>query len=319
MGYNGRGEIFLRFLLVIYYKEAVTSQMTEDRDNTPQRRVRLAFEALVAGEDAAIDLGQAALLIAQEEYPELDVAHYLAQLDALALQVRDLLGVSQAEDVARLNPFVVIDAMNEVLFVQERFRGSSKADYYNPRNSFLNDVLERRIGIPIALSLVYMEVGRRLGVQIDGIGLPFHFVVGYHLPEGIIYIDAYEKGRILTERDCRERMRVVFKGKLHFNLRWLEPVSHKQLLVRMLDNLKYIFIDRGDNERALSVCDRLVLLVPGAAIERRDRGRVYVHLKQYGRALRDLKKYLELAPEGEDVEEVQRQVNTLRQIISMLN
>ena len=310
---------FFQVLAGSIIKEAVISLMTEDRNNTPQRRTRLAFESLIAGEDAAIDLGQAALLIAKEEYPELDAEHYLAKLDALARQVRDLLGVSLVEDVASLNPFVVIDAMNEVLFVQEHFRGSSKADYYNPRNSFLNDVLERRIGIPIALSLIYMEVGRRLGVQIDGIGLPFHFVVGYRLPEGRIYIDAYEKGRILTERDCRERMRVVFKGKVHFNPRWLEPVSHKQLLVRMLDNLKYIYLDRGDNERALSVCDRLVLLAPRAAIERRDRGRVYVHLKQYGRALRDLKKYLELAPEGEDVEEVQRQVNTLRQIISMLN
>jgi regulator of sirC expression with transglutaminase-like and TPR domain len=164
-----------------------------------------------------------------------------------------------------------------------------------------------------------MEVGRRLGVQIDGIGMPFHFIVGYRLPEGRIYIDAYEKGRILTERDCRERMERVFKGKVHFNRHWLDPVSHKQLLVRMLDNLKYIYLYRGDDERALSVCDRLVLLAPNAAIERRDRGRVYVHLKKYGPALRDLNKYLELAREGDDVEEVQRQVNVIRQIIAMMN
>ncbi len=303
--------------------------MAEDQDNlpTPQQRARKAFEALCAvGDDAAIDLGRAALLIASEEYPDLDIAHYLAQLDVLAMQVRAALGivdVSEDSELARAlqqsGPFSVIDAINQVLFVQERFRGSSKEDYYNPRNSFLNDVLERRIGIPITLSLVYIEVGRRLGVQIDGIGMPFHFIVGYRLPEGRIYIDAYEQGRILTEEDCRERMSRYFKGKAYFNRRWLQPVSHRQLLVRMLDNLKYIYLAREDDKRALSVCDRLVLLAPGSAVERRDRGRLYLRLKMYGRALRDLKAYLELAPEGEDVEEVQKQVSALRQFIAMMN
>jgi regulator of sirC expression with transglutaminase-like and TPR domain len=302
--------------------------MMEDQDNipTPQQRARKAFEALFAGGDVAIDLGRAALLIASEEYPDLDIAHYLAQLDVLAMQVRAALGIADVSEDADLtralqerDPYSIIKAINEVLFVQERFRGSSKADYYNPRNSFLNDVLERRIGIPITLSLVYMEVGRRLGVQIDGIGLPFHFIVGYRLPEGRIYIDAYEQGRILTEEDCRLRMNRIFKGKAHFNRRWLQPVSHRQLLVRMLDNLKYIYMSRGDDKRALSVCDRLVLLAPNSAIERRDRGRLYIHLKMYGRALRDLKMYLELASEGEDVEEVQKQVNALRQFIAMMN
>lgn len=306
----------------------VLFSMAEDQDNLPtsQQRARKAFEAVCAGDDAAIDLARAALLIASEEYPELDIAHYLAQLDVLAMQVRAALGIVDVSEDAELaqvlqalGPFPIIDAINQVLFAQEHFRGSSKADYYNPRNSFLNDVLERRIGIPITLSLVYIEVGRRLGVQIDGIGMPFHFIVGYRLPEGSIYIDAYEQGRILTEEDCRERMDRYFKGKAHFNRRWLQPVSHRQLLVRMLDNLKYIYMSREDDKRALSVCDRLVLLAPQSAIERRDRGRLYLHLKMYGRALRDLKMYLELASEGEDVEEVQKQVNALRQFIAMMN
>ncbi len=277
------------------------------------------------GDDAAIDLGRAALLIAAEEYPDLDIAHYLAQLDVLAMQARAALGVADLEgaELSRAlqerDPLSIIEAINQVLFVQEHFRGSSKADYYNPRNSFLNDVLERRIGIPITLSLVYMEVGRRLGVQIDGIGMPLHFLVAYRLSERRIYIDAYEQGRILTEKDCQERVQRMFKGKVHFNQRWLQPISHRQILVRMLDNLKYIYIARGDDKRALAVCDRLVLLAPRSAIERRDRGRLYIHLKMYGRALRDLKIYLELASEGEDVEEVQKQVSALRQFIAMMN
>ncbi len=280
---------------------------------------------LCVGDDAAIDLGRAALLIAAEEYPDLDIAHYLAQLDVLAMQARAALGVADLEgaELSRAlqerDPLSIIEAINQVLFVQEHFRGSSKADYYNPRNSFLNDVLERRIGIPITLSLVYMEVGRRLGVQIDGIGMPLHFLVAYRLSERRIYIDAYEQGRILTEKDCQERVQRMFKGKVHFNQRWLQPISHRQILVRMLDNLKYIYIARGDDKRALAVCDRLVLLAPRSAIERRDRGRLYIHLKMYGRALRDLKIYLELASEGEDVEEVQKQVSALRQFIAMMN
>ncbi len=301
--------------------------MAEDQDNlpTPQQRTRKAFETLCVGEDAAIDLGRAALLIASEEYPDLDIAHYLAQLDVLAMQVRVSLGVVdiEAADLTRTlqerDPLSIIEAINQVLFVQERFRGSSKADYYNPRNSFLNDVLERRIGIPITLSLVYMEVGRRLGVQIDGIGMPFHFLAAYRLPQGRIYIDVYEQGRILTEEECRERMQRIFKDKMHFNQRWLQPISHRQILERMLDNLKYIYISRGDDKRALSVCDRLVLLAPNSAIERRDRGRLYMHLKMYGRALRDLKMYLELASEDENVEEVQKEIHSLRQFIAMMN
>ncbi|HLI09381.1 MAG TPA: transglutaminase-like domain-containing protein [Ktedonobacteraceae bacterium] len=301
--------------------------MAEDQDNlpTPPQRARKAFEMLCVGDDAAIDLGRAALLIAAEEYPDLDIAHYLAQLDVLAMQARAALGVADLEgaELSRAlqerDPLSIIEAINQVLFVQEHFRGSSKADYYNPRNSFLNDVLERRIGIPITLSLVYMEVGRRLGVQIDGIGMPLHFLVAYRLSERRIYIDAYEQGRILTEKDCQERVQRMFKGKVHFNQRWLQPISHRQILVRMLDNLKYIYIARGDDKRALAVCDRLVLLAPRSAIERRDRGRLYIHLKMYGRALRDLKIYLELASEGEDVEEVQKQVSALRQFIAMMN
>jgi regulator of sirC expression with transglutaminase-like and TPR domain len=289
---------------------------------TSQQRTRKAFETLVTGEDAAIDLALAALLIAKEEYPDLDIAHYLAQLDALAHRVRELLGVSPADDpladASNIQPLDRIAALNTVLFEQEHFAGNPK-DYSDPRNSFLNEVLERRLGIPISLSLLYMEVGKRVGLHIDGIGMPLHFIVRCRLPHGGIYIDPFEGGRLLSEQECRERIHQLFRGKATFNPRWLEPVSHKQLLVRVLNNLKMIYIKADDYERALSICERILLLSPNAALEHRDRGVVLLHLKRYARALRDFSAYIELAPEAEDINEIRRQIKVIRQIIAMMN
>lgn len=288
----------------------------------PQQRARTAFVALIAGNEADIDLAQAALLIANEEYPELDVARYMAQLDSLAERVREMLCISPpgnlSEPSSKPELIDVLVAINSVLFDQEHFRGAQK-DYYNPCNSFLNDVLERHTGIPITLSLLYIEIGKRLDMQIDGIGLPFHFVVRCRLPDGAIYVDPFEGGRLLSEEDCRELVHRMLRGKATFNPRWLEPVSNKQFLVRMLTNLKHIYVYKGDYARALSICDRILLLVPQAPIERRDRGIVHLHLKHHGRALRDLKAYVELVPEAEDVAEVKRQISSIRQIIAMMN
>jgi len=288
----------------------------------PQQRARTAFVALIAGNEADIDLAQAALLIANEEYPELDVARYLGQLDSLAERVREMLRISPpgsiSEPSSKPELIDVLVAINSVLFDQEHFRGAQK-DYYNPCNSFLNDVLERHTGIPITLSLLYIEIGKRLDVQIDGIGLPFHFVVRCRLPDGATYVDPFEGGRLLSEEDCRELVQRMLRGKASFNPRWLDPVSNKQFLVRMLTNLKHIYMYKGDYARALSISDRILLLVPHAALERRDRGIIHLHLKHHARALRDLKAYVELAPEAEDVTEVKRQISSIRQIIAMMN
>lgn len=287
-------------------------------NDTPQQATRRAFEALIAGEGTSIDLAQAALLIANEEYPELNMAHYLAQLDALAHRVRELLAVSESDSLSQLPLEDVLKAMNQVLFEQEHFHGNLE-DYYDPRNSFLNDILERQTGIPITLSLLYMEVGRRVGISVEGIGLPFHFIVGCRLPGGMIYIDPYENGHFLSEQECRERVLRLLKGRASFNPRWLEPVTHRQLLVRLLNNLKHIYVQKEDFERALSVCDRILLLAPTTALERRDRGIIHLRLKHYSRALRDLNAYVKLAPEDEDVDEVIRQIRTIRQIMAMMN
>ena len=301
--------------------------MPEDSLNdAPQQRARKAFIDLVAGEDASINLARAALLFALEEYPQLDIECYLKQLDLLAARVRKVLGLDELElesgtltqlpnDIDLLK---VIDAMNLVLFEQEHFQGNQD-DYYNPSNSFLNDVLENHRGIPITLSLLYMEVGRRIGLQLEGIGLPFHFVVRCRLPNEDIYIDPFEKGRLLSDKDCRERINRLFRHKVHFDPHWLEPVSQRQILVRMLANLKNIYINQEDYVRALSICDRILLLVPNAPLERRDRGIVHFHLKHYARALQDLTAYVEHAPKDEDTSDVRQQIKAIRQMIALMN
>jgi len=297
--------------------------MTEAFPNdTPQQRAFRAFETLVAGEDMAIDLSLAALLIANLEYPELDIAHYMAQLDSLAERVRALLGLTGAGTLEKLpvnmDVSAVIAAMNTVLFGQEHFHGNTQ-DYYNSSNSFLNEVLERHTGIPIALSLLYMEVGRRVGVWFDGIGLPFHFVVGCRFQQKRIYIDPFESGRVLSEQECRRRVRQVIGKKDKIPTQWFEPVSRKFLLIRMLNNLKHIYLHSEDYARALRICDCILVLAPRSPQERRDRGVIYLQLKRYGRALSDLAAYLQLAPLAEDHDEIQRQVKMIRQILAMMN
>lgn len=274
------------------------------------------------GDDASIDLARAALLIAAEEYPTLDYDQYLARLEELAEQVRSRminLDMQPANPPVTVNEcFDVLHALNGVLFEQERFRGN-RIDYYNPQNSFLNRVLERRLGIPLTLSLIYMEVGKRLGLQIAGIGMPFHFIVRCEFQEASIYIDPYEKGKFLSEQDCRERLGQIFKNQADFDPTWLEPLSSKQMLARMLTNLKNVYRHKGDFPRALMACDRILLINPLQATELHDRGVLHFHLKHYSRAIQDLSKYIELAPQTDNVEEVRQQIKMIRQLIAMMN
>jgi regulator of sirC expression with transglutaminase-like and TPR domain len=290
--------------------------------DTAQQRTYRAFEALITGEDAAIDLAQASLLIASTAYPELDSAHYLAQLDELARRVRIALALPGPELSPQLpeatDPLSVIEAINQVLFEEEHFHGNED-DYHNPDNSFLNIVLEQHTGIPISLSIIYMEVGRRVGIQIDGIGLPMHFVIRCQLTEGHIYIDPFHHGRLLTEQDCIALLRRIAGGKIKMNTSWFKPLTHHALLKRVLNNLKRAYIDKEDFERALTICDLLVLLSPHSPVELRDRGILHFELKHYAHALHDLKAYIQLAPQAKDRYEILNHIKTIRQTIAMMN
>jgi regulator of sirC expression with transglutaminase-like and TPR domain len=164
-----------------------------------------------------------------------------------------------------------------------------------------------------------MEVSRRVGLQIDGIGLPFHFMVRCSSPDGYIYIDVFDDGELLNEQQCRERIYRIGGRKIKIPARLFEPVAHKQLLARMLQNLKHIYLHKEEYTRVLAVCDRLLLLDPSSAVERRGRGMVHLQLKHYGRALSDLKTYLELVPRAEDRDEILGHIKMIRQMISMMN
>ncbi|HLZ60847.1 MAG TPA: transglutaminase-like domain-containing protein [Ktedonosporobacter sp.] len=290
--------------------------------DTAQQRTYRAFETLIAREDASIDLAQAALLIASIEYPDLDMAQYLLHLDALARRVQAILALPPPEILAELppesKPLKVIAAMNKVLFEEEGFQGN-KADYYNPNNSFFNKVLDNRTGIPITLSLLYMEVGKRVGIQIDGIALPYHFMVRCHLPEGPIYIDAFEGGTQMSERECRERIRHLTHSRTKLSAHWFEPVNPKIFLARMLNNLKKCYLEQEDYVRMLAISDLIIILVPHFPSEWRDRGIVHMQLQHYSRALQDLLTYLDLAPKANDRSEILNHIKTIRQIMAMMN
>lgn len=289
---------------------------------TPQHRTYRAFKTLIAGDDDAIDLAQGALLIARIEYPDLDIAQYIGQLDALAERVRDALALPSPRQLPQLPeetaPLDVIDAMNKVLFEEERFHGN-KEDYYNPDNSFLNKVLENRTGIPITLSLLYSEIGKRVGLLIDGIGFPYHFMVRCQLPQRVVYIDPYEGGLLMNEQGCRERLSQITQQKLKQRSHWFAPFSHRHWLTRMLNNLKKIYINRDDYGRALITCDLIVMLVPNSAIDRRDRGLILLQQKRYARAIHNLTVYTELAPDADDRDEILNYIKMARQMLAMLN
>jgi regulator of sirC expression with transglutaminase-like and TPR domain len=249
-------------------------------------RVRSSFAALITRPSDAIPLADAALLIAAEEYPDLDVREYLALLDTLADGVREQ--VDNAEDNRAAGAILA-----RYLFDDQGFRGN-EADYYDPRNSFLNQVLDRRIGIPITLSILYMEIAARLGLRVHGIGIPGHFLV--RLAEAGTYVDPFTGQVDLTDADCAERVRSLYGGRLQFDRSMLSVQSHRQILVRILRNLREIYHGREDRLRELGALDRLVLLSPQDPQVLRERADVLGKLGEYRRALRDLQEVRRLQP-----------------------
>jgi regulator of sirC expression with transglutaminase-like and TPR domain len=262
-------------------------------------------------EEPVLRLDEAALAIAAEEYPALDAAAYLARLDALAEQVRQRVP-------ATLRAATTIKALRDVLFGEEGFKGNEKS-YYDPRNSFLNEVLDRKLGIPISLSVLFIEVARRMGLNLEGVGFPGHFLVKLRPELGPeIFIDAYNGGELLTSEECVARFKNVSHGR-EFDERFLNGVSARQILGRMLHNLKRIYVEQGDDVRAFWVLDRLLLLAPDAIDEVRDRGLVEARLGLKPAAARDLQAYLDREPSAADAGEVAELLATLRSRPALLN
>lgn len=254
--------------------------------------------------DGNIDLAKAALHIARIEYPNLDESFYMNQLEELALRLKGKIAGERAIHA-------LAAALSRFLAEEEGFKGNTR-DYYNSDNSFLNRVLERRVGIPISLCLVYQEVGRRAGLDIRGIGMPGHFIAGVHGAEGRVLIDPFYKGRILTEEECRTRVRVQYGGAKSFTSHTLDPVEPKPMLARLLRNLKGIYTQMEEKLKVFQVVEWILLLEPDAAQEHKERAIIYEELGAYDRTVRDFKRYLELSPNAEDRELIENKIEGLK-------
>jgi regulator of sirC expression with transglutaminase-like and TPR domain len=268
----------------------------------PSAASRRELSRLAAREP--IDLARAALAIAREEYPELDEAGYLRALDEFAFRVMRGLpaGASPERRVGRLNA---------VLFHELGFAGNG-GDYYDPCNSFLNEVIDRRVGIPITLSLLYMEVGRRCGLRVAGVSFPGHFLCKVSLEEGELIVDAFHRGQLLGLEELRRRFAAAAGDAARFDARLLRAARPKEILARMLQNLRSIYLDRGDLPRALSAVDRQLLLQPDDVRVLRDRARLCEELGGAEAAAADLEKVLALAPASSDAGALRARVERLR-------
>ncbi len=268
------------------------------------------FAQVVERPDSSLDLGKAALLIAEDAYPGLDVDGYVARLDALA----EPLHPRVRDDTALLD---AVQALNGHLFGEIGLRGNAE-DYYDPRNSYLNDVLDRRLGIPITLGVVYIEVARRVGLTVVGIGLPGHFIVEARRDGSSALLDPFHGGAILTPEDCERLVQEVYGGSLEFSEEHLVPVRKREILTRMLNNLKRTYLTRDDPERAWPVVEKMVHLNPNSPLDRRDRGLLAYRMNRFALARDDLQFYLARRPDGPDRMAIRAALSAIESILSMM-
>jgi regulator of sirC expression with transglutaminase-like and TPR domain len=265
------------------------------------------FGEIASLEESVFPLDRAALSLGLEEYPGLNIEDYLYRLDTLAARVDVLIGQDRSSAS-------ILGGLNEVLFVQEGLKGN-KEDYYDPRNSFLNEVLDRKIGIPISLSVVFMEVARRIGCLIEGVGLPGHFLVKQTEGDRETVIDVFNRGKIVSLDDCQELLDQIYGGSVSIQPTFLQPMGKKAIVSRMLFNLKAIYYQREEYYKALAMVERILLLNPGTASEIRDRGLLYMQTSLFSKALSDLEYYLANTAAPEDRTSIESHIKTLRGIV----
>ncbi len=253
---------------------------------------RRYFEQVIAAPEAEINLAEAALVLAADEYPELDVEFHLLQIREMARHLEEKLPPEREAHAC-------IQALNDFLFDELDFHGNV-AEYYDPRNSYLNDVLDRRTGLPIALCVLVLAIARELDLPILGVGLPGHFVVKWKDATQEVVFDPFHRGQILDRRGIEERVRETVNPLTPFQAGWLSPVGTKYILGRMLHNLKAVFVHQDDSERAWMVTDKLVLLEPTAGDEIRDLGLLSLKIGAYRQAAISLEQYLLSHSDAED-------------------
>jgi regulator of sirC expression with transglutaminase-like and TPR domain len=277
------------------------------------------FEEILSEQEERIDLARACLMIAQDAYPELDVDRYLGDIERMAIRLRARIPkAGQGEER--------IVALNQFLYGDLGYWGHTE-DYYDPRNSYLNEVLDRRTGIPITLGIVYMELGRRVGLPLEGVSFPGHFLVRLRLRGGTLVLDPFAGGAPQAEDELRRRLERVVPdharggvplGELPLDA-FLEPASKRQILSRVLRNLKGIYREADKPERMLEVLNRMLVVSPEASGELRDRGYLYQRLECWRPALKDLTDYLDREPDAPDIDDVRAALLELSARCARLN
>lgn len=259
--------------------------MTEARDQ---------FIRAVETDD--FDLAHVALMIAAEEYPQLEAAPYLQRLDFYAERVKDRLANESAAPV-------LLSEISKVLFEEEAFKGNTES-YYDPRNSYLNDVLDRRLGIPITLSIIYLEVGWRLGLPLEGVNFPGHFLVRYQGEALRLLVDPFQGGMIRFEDEAQDLLDRVYGGTVKLQSDYLRGADKRDVLVRLLANLKTIHLNTRDDERALAAAERILILRPDSAEDVRDRGMLLARRGRVAEAVAELEHYLLVQPAAPDAQRI---------------
>jgi regulator of sirC expression with transglutaminase-like and TPR domain len=272
------------------------------------------WHRIVAAAPQNVSLAEGALLIAAEEYADLDVDAYLKQIDEMAATLHRRL----RSDITTTEALL---ALNRYVFEELGFTGNGD-DYYDPRNSFLNEVIDRRLGIPITLAVLYIEIGRRLGLPLHGVSFPSHFLVKCALRDGAIVLDPYARGASLGLDDLKKRLQSLAKeSEVDERLlkTMLAAASPNDIFARMLRNLRAIYVSKGERLKALSASNRIVTLMPQAAEEYRDRGQLFFELECFRAALGDFRSYLRLRPEASDSDTISRRIAELEPLAARLN
>lgn len=262
-------------------------------------------------EDDHIDLIRAALVIARTEYPALDIEVYAARVEDLARQV-----AASASDV---HPQRSLAALNRVLFEELNLRGN-RENYYDPRNSFLNDVLDRGLGIPITISIVYMEVARRVGLHLAGVGMPGHFLLKHYGENGQeTLIDCFNRGDVLSRQDCQSRLDEIYSGEMKLRPEFLHPISRRQILTRMLNNLKTVYLSTRNFRKALPIADLILVIYPRSAEDVKQRALLRYSMNLQRLAAEDLDEYLQMSPNASDAEEIRQMSLSIRRMLALMN
>jgi len=282
--------------------------------NQGQTAIPEAFAALVGPQvgDENIDLIRAALTIARTEYPDLDIESYVARIDELSR--RTAVRISDVGDAAE-----TIAALNHTLFEEAGLRGN-RDEYYDIRNSFLNDVLDRGLGIPITLALIYMEVGRRLGFPLFGVGMPGHFLLKHYDIDGReTLVDCFNGGDILSPQDCQRRLDEIYAGQMTLRPEFLFAVSRRQILTRILNNLKMVHMAARNFRKALPLVDLVLVMYPRSPDDVKQRAQLRYSLGQASSAAEDLEQYLKMSPDASDADEIRQTALSIRRMLALMN